>query len=76
MQEARRASTVLNSVSKSNISFCFGPTQPLIQWVSGSLSLGVKRLGHETDHLPPSNAEVKNGGAIPSLPNMYSWHGN
>jgi hypothetical protein len=36
-----------------------GPTQPPIQWVPGSLSLGVKRLGREADHSPPSSAEVK-----------------
>jgi hypothetical protein len=36
----------------------------------GGLSLGVKRPGHETDHSPPSSAEVKNGGAIPPLPCM------
>jgi hypothetical protein len=35
------------------------PTQPPIQWVSGVLSLGVKRPGREADHLPPSSAEVK-----------------
>jgi hypothetical protein len=37
-----------------------GPTQPLIQWVPGTLSLGVKQVGHEADHSPPSSAEVKN----------------
>jgi hypothetical protein len=36
-----------------------GPTQPPIQWVPGVLSLGTKRLGRETDHSPPSSAEVK-----------------
>jgi hypothetical protein len=36
-----------------------GPTQPPIQWVPGALSLGVKQLGHEADHSPPSSAEVK-----------------
>jgi hypothetical protein len=36
-----------------------GPTQPPIQWVPGSLSLGVKRPGREADHSPPSSAEVK-----------------
>jgi hypothetical protein len=35
------------------------PTQPPIQWVSGALSLGVKRPGREADHSPPSSAEVK-----------------
>jgi hypothetical protein len=34
-------------------------TQPPIQWVPGALSLGVKQLGHEADHSPPSSAEVK-----------------
>jgi hypothetical protein len=36
-----------------------GPTQPHFQWVPGALSLGVKRLGREADHSPPSSAEVK-----------------
>jgi hypothetical protein len=35
---------------------------------------GVKRPGREADHSPPSNAEVKNGGAIPPLSHMPSWH--
>jgi len=37
-----------------------GPTQPLIKWVSGALSLGVKRLGRGVGQSPPSSAEVKN----------------
>jgi hypothetical protein len=36
-----------------------GPTQTPIQWVTGALSLVVKRLGREADHSPPSSAEVK-----------------
>jgi hypothetical protein len=36
-----------------------GPTQPPIQWVLMALSPGVKRPGHETDHLPPSSVVVK-----------------
>jgi hypothetical protein len=32
------------------------PTQPPIQWVPGALSLGIKRLGREADHSPPSSA--------------------
>jgi hypothetical protein len=35
------------------------PTQPPIQWVPGALSLGVKLLGREDDHSPPSSVEVK-----------------
>jgi len=30
----------------------FGPTQPPIQWVTGALSLGLKRPGRETDYSP------------------------
>jgi hypothetical protein len=37
-----------------------GPTQLPIQCVPGALSPGVKRLGREADHIPPSTAEVKN----------------
>jgi hypothetical protein len=36
-----------------------GPAQPPIQWVPGSLFLGVKRPGREADHSLPSIAEVK-----------------
>jgi hypothetical protein len=36
-----------------------GPTQPPIQWVLGSLSLGIKRPGRAADHSRPSSAEVK-----------------
>jgi hypothetical protein len=51
-----------------------GPTQPPIQWVPGTLSTGVKQLGHEADHSPPFSFEVKNGGAIPPLLHVSSWH--
>jgi hypothetical protein len=47
-------------------------TQSPIQWVPGALSPGVKHLGCEADHSPPSNAELKNAGAIPPLPYMSS----
>jgi hypothetical protein len=36
-----------------------GPTQPPLQWIPRSLSLGVKRPGRESDHSPPPSAEVK-----------------
>jgi hypothetical protein len=36
------------------------PTQPPIQWVPGDVSLGVMQSGCESDHSPPSSAEVKN----------------
>jgi hypothetical protein len=44
------------------------------QWVLQAPFPGVKRLGREADHSPPSNAEVKNGGAIPPLSHTSSQH--
>jgi hypothetical protein len=53
-----------------------GPTQPPIQWVPEALSLGVKRLGHEADHSPPSSAEVKEWAELYlQSPNTPSWRG-
>jgi hypothetical protein len=51
-----------------------GPIHSLIHWVLGAFSSEVKRQECEADHLPPSNAKVKNGGAIPPPPHMASWH--
>jgi hypothetical protein len=46
-----------------------GPTQPPIQWKTGTLSLGEKRPGRETDHSPLPSAEVKNAWSyIPTPP--------
>jgi len=36
------------------------PTEPPIQWVSGSSFPAMKRPGREADHSPLSRAEVKN----------------
>jgi hypothetical protein len=55
--------------------FCYstasGPalmsTQLPIQWVSGTISLGVKRQGHEAHHWLASSAEVKNGRLHPKI---------
>jgi hypothetical protein len=33
-----------------------GSTQPPILWVTGALSPGIKRQGHEVNHSPPTNA--------------------
>jgi hypothetical protein len=53
-----------------------GPTQPLIQWVTGALSLGVKRPGREADHSPPASAEVKNAWSYKiHSPNTPLWRG-
>jgi hypothetical protein len=44
------------------------PTRPSIQYVSGVLSLGLKRPGRETDHSAPSSTEVKNAWSYTSTP--------
>jgi hypothetical protein len=51
-----------------------GPTQPPIQWVPGPIPWLKKQPGCEADHLPSSNVEVKNGGAIRLLSCMSSRH--
>jgi hypothetical protein len=35
---------------------------------TGAVSVGVKWLGHEADHLPPSYAEVKNAWGYTNTP--------
>jgi hypothetical protein len=48
-------------------------TQPPVQWVTGALSPGVKRLGREVDHSPPTSAEVKKMWIYTSTPHTPSW---
>jgi hypothetical protein len=45
-----------------------GPTQAPIQWVPGTLNLGLKLPGREVDHSPQSSAEVKNACNYTSTP--------
>jgi len=49
----------------------FGPTQPPIQWVPGSISLDVKHQKREVDHSPPSSAEFKNEWSYTSTPPIH-----
>jgi hypothetical protein len=46
-----------------------------IQWVTGALSLGIKRPGREADHSPPSSAKVKNAWSYTSAPRyaLMAW---
>jgi hypothetical protein len=37
----------------------------------GFLPMGTKGWGHEADHSSPSNAEEKNGGAIPPITHVF-----
>jgi hypothetical protein len=46
------------------------PTQPPIQWESGALTSRVNRSGRETDHSPPSSAEVNNEWCYTSTPSV------
>jgi hypothetical protein len=42
-----------------------GSTQPPIQWVPGALSVGIKCLGREADHLHPSSgAQLSTGTTL------------
>jgi hypothetical protein len=47
-------------------------SNPLGTW---ELFPGLTRPGPEADHLSPSSAKINNDGAIPPLPDTYSWHG-
>jgi hypothetical protein len=44
-----------------------GPTKPPVRLVSGTLSPEVKEPGRESDHSPPSSAEVNKDEGIPPL---------
>jgi hypothetical protein len=48
------------------------PTQPPLEWVPGGLSIGVKLPEREADHLV---SRPRMHGAIPPLPNTFSWRG-
>jgi hypothetical protein len=50
---------VKNSLFSTSSIPALGPAQPPIQWEPGALSPGVKRLWRETDHSPPTSANVK-----------------
>jgi hypothetical protein len=70
-QAGARDLSLLHSVQTGS-----GAHPASIQWVPGALYPGAKRPGREeTDYSPSSSAEVKNGGAIPPLPNTTSWRG-
>jgi hypothetical protein len=45
-----------------------GPTRPPIQWVPGTLYLGVKRQECGADQSPPSSTEVKNAWSYTLFP--------
>jgi hypothetical protein len=50
------------------------PVQLPTQWVSGVLSLRIKRSGRDTDHSPPSSAEVNSWSYTSTLPYVMAWY--
>jgi hypothetical protein len=54
----------------------FGANQVSYPMGAGGFSPGAKRQGRLADHLSPSNAKIKNGGAIPLRLPMFSWRGD
>jgi len=56
------------------VTIILGPTKPPNLWVSGVISLGLKRPGHEAYHLLPSSVEVKNAWNCTS-PHPIRLHG-
>jgi len=42
--------------------------KPPIQWVLGTLSLGVQQTGHEAEHSHASSTKVKNAWSYTSSP--------
>jgi hypothetical protein len=53
--------------SKSS-TLALGSTLPLIQWVTGALSPGVKQPGRKADHSPPTSANVNKMWIYTSTP--------
>jgi hypothetical protein len=49
------------------------PTQTTLQYLSVVVSLGLKRPGREADRIPPSTAEIMNGGVTPPHPHTSPW---
>jgi hypothetical protein len=67
--------TVVSSLGKDWEIFS-SPPPPDRLWVSGVLSLGVKRPGREADHSPPSSAEAKECVKLYlHSPKTPSWRG-
>jgi len=45
-----------------------GPTQSSMEWLPGVLSPGIKHPRCETEHSPPTSAEVKSAWSYNSIP--------
>jgi hypothetical protein len=63
-----------NSSLFQRVQTALGSTQPPIQWVPGTLPLGIKQLRCEPHHSLPSVAKFGMCAAIHYSPHMPSWH--
>jgi hypothetical protein len=63
-----------SSLLHSNQTASWAHPAPCLMGAGGTIYPGFKWLGRGADYSPPSSAEVKNGGALPPLPHMSSWH--
>jgi hypothetical protein len=59
---------VKNFLFSTSLRPALGSSQPPIKWVPRALSPGVKRQGCQTDHSPPTSAEVKKIWTYTSTP--------
>jgi hypothetical protein len=56
----------IHSFSKTSIS-SLGPTESPVQWVLGTLSLGISKSWREADHLPYLLERLRMSGGLPPL---------
>jgi hypothetical protein len=68
-----KANIFLPDVAESAGNHILYSSSLLSNWYRGSFP-GVKQPGCEAVHSHPYSVEIKNGGAIPLLPHMSSWH--
>jgi hypothetical protein len=62
--------TSVHKIRSSILKMKYSAVMPHIQWVPGVLLLGVKHLGREAYHSPPSSAKVKNLWSYTSTPTI------
>jgi hypothetical protein len=65
-------------LDRRKILFSFSSVQTSLGAHSASYTMDAgscREAGHEANNSPPPGIEVKNGGAIPPLPNTSSWLG-
>jgi hypothetical protein len=63
LNKYNKSQTVTGQISFSIIAstLALGPNQAPVHWVTVAASQDLKRSGHEADHPPSANSELKNG---------------